>query len=168
MNRRSFLAVTAATAALAACATGGTSLPQFAQDAQIIAAGLTATFAQIQAQTPTLPAAVVAQVKSYLAELQAAAQVLASTAANAMPSASTIQTVVAATQGIATALLPLLPAGAPAAIAITAATTLLPFIMAAVTNSQVPSVTPAAKATAPLNEAAANQARLILRGMAAQ
>jgi hypothetical protein len=143
MNRRTLLRATVAVPALAALAACGASLSQVTSDVQTIASGLAGIMPQISS-IPGIAASSVAKLSGYLADLKSLASQVA---ANATPSATTIQQVASDVQAFADLALPLIPGGAVYVVAINAALALLPGLLAAVGVSagslEAPEMTPA-------------------------
>lgn len=137
-------------AVLAGCA-NAPSTSQLAQDAKLIAAGLSGVTAAL-ASVPGVPPAALAQVNSYLVLVQADADTIAQATAGAPPVA-TVQDIAALVGRVAAAVLPLVPGGGPLVAVVQAAEALVPVILAA---AGVASATPGQIAYTPA------QARAIL------
>jgi hypothetical protein len=165
LSRRQLFAGVAA-AALAGCSASqlAASLPQYAEDAQTIAAGLQASLVQLQS-VPGIPAASLAQVSAAIADMQkmAAAISAASTASAALPSVQQLEADVNAVASTLASFSAIMPP--QIGIAVQAAAVLLPVI-----ETGVGLVVNAVTAPAPATAAAMtpDQARLVLKALAKQ
>ncbi len=129
MLRRTLLFASAIVPAVAIVGCEVQTASQIASDVQLIASGLTAAMAEIKL-LPGIPAADITQLDFYLATIQAGAAKVA--AATSTPATSTIQEIAQVVQALASVALPLLPGGSAIEVAIQAALSLLPVILAAV------------------------------------
>jgi hypothetical protein len=129
MLRRTLLFASAIVPAVAIVGCEVQTASQIASDVNLIASGLSAVMAEIKL-LPDIPAADVTQLDFYVATIQAGAAKVASTVST--PATSTIQEIAQVVQALASVALPLVPGGSAIEVAIQAALSLLPVILAAV------------------------------------
>ncbi len=127
IDRRTLLCAAACVPAVTLLACSPQTASQLKNDVNLIASGLAAALNGIR-RIPGIPPAILNQLNSYVATIQADAAAITS----ATPATPTVQEIGQMVQAMASAALPFVPAGSVIEATIQAALSLLPVILAAV------------------------------------